>query len=122
MDFKTAIKTCLIEKYTTFSGRASRSEYWYFTLFTTIVFICANIIDNAIDPYSIFGTFYLLCLVLLITPIIACGARRLHDIGRSGWWLLIILTGIGSILIFIWSVIAGTKNDNEYGKSTYIGE
>ena len=122
MDLKTAINTCLVEKFANFSGRASRSEYWFFALFYNIVFLCASIIDYATDPYRTFGTLYLLTLVLLFTPILAVCVRRLHDIDKSGWWLLIYLTGIGAILIFYWSVIAGTKNDNEYGKSIYIGK
>ena len=122
MDIKTAINTCLVEKFANFSGRASRSEYWYFFLFYNIVFLCASIIDYEIDPSRNFGTLYLLSLVLLFTPVLAVCVRRLHDIDKSGWWLLIYLTVIGGILIFYWSVIAGTKNDNEYGESIYIGK
>ena len=64
------------------------------------------------------GLMYWGTALITVIPTLAAGVRRLHDVNKSGWWLLIYFTGIGSILIFIWSVIEGTKNDNEYGKST----
>jgi len=87
MDFMTAVRTCL-SKFVDFSGRARRSEYWYFALFTFLVGIVTGILD------AILGTDYdntsgglvntLVSLVLFL-PSLAVGVRRLHDTGRSGW-------------------------------------
>ncbi len=91
MDFVTSIKTCF-SKYVDFSGKASRSEFWWFFLFCLIIdcILCA----------TVFASF--LSLVLLL-PQLAVGARRLHDIGKSGWWqLLAFIPVIGIIILIIW--------------------
>ena len=91
MDFVTSIKTCF-SKYATFSGQASRSEFWWFILFCALV----DIVLGAT------GIGALLSLVLVI-PQLAVGARRLHDIGKSGWWQLIgLVPVIGLIVLIIW--------------------
>ena len=93
MDFMTATKTCL-GKYANFSGRASRPEFWWFFLFQVLALIVSGILGELV--------YGLVALGLLI-PALAVGARRLHDVGRSGWWQLLILTGIGYlVLLFFW--------------------
>ncbi len=93
MNFSQAISTCM-SKYVTFSGRASRSEFWWFFLFTVIL----------TSGLALVGAGILSDLVsLAITlPALASGSRRLHDVGKSGWWQLLILTGIGVILLIVW--------------------
>lgn len=87
MGFGEAIKTCF-SKYFTFSGRARRSEYWWFYLFTILLGFAAGIIDVLLgtgsDDIGIFGT--IASLVTLI-PSLSAQVRRLHDTGRSGWWI-----------------------------------
>tara|TARA_B100001971_G_C17829003_1_gene352813 strand:+ start:123 stop:464 length:342 start_codon:yes stop_codon:yes gene_type:complete len=113
MNFITAIKTCLT-KYATFSGRASRSEFWYFFLFG-IIFGIATLLIDIVLGFSIdeTGPINSIFNLIVFLPFLSVSIRRLHDIGRSGWWYLIILTGIGSILLFYWWASAeknGEKN------------
>ena len=117
MDFQTSVKTCF-NKYATFSGRASRSEYWFFYLFTIIASIVTWIIDTMLLGYSSedTGAISLIFQIIIILPSIAVGARRLHDIGKSGWWQLIMITIIGLIPLIIWWATEGTKKNNSYGK------
>lgn len=96
MTFIDSVKTCMIEKYATFSGRASRSEFWWFFLFQFIIAILVDVL---------FGQDSLANLIFLafVIPSLAAGCRRLHDTGRSGWWQLLALTGIGYlVLIYFW--------------------
>ncbi len=121
MNFWQAIKTCFT-KYTTFQGRALRSEYWYFVLFCFITGTILGVLDRALfgDPVMIgsftdtspIGTVFWLATIL---PSLAVGARRLHDVNRSGWWLLLYLTVIGMLLILYWTVKAGNQEENDYG-------
>jgi uncharacterized membrane protein YhaH (DUF805 family) len=106
MDFKTAVMTCL-QKYADFSGRARRSEYWWFFLFQILVIGVLSIV------LSILGT--LVSLALLI-PAIAVGARRLHDVGRSGWWMLIgFIPLIGLLVLLYWGTQEGEAEANAWG-------
>lgn len=116
MNFQTSIKTCF-NKYATFSGRASRSEFWFFFLFSVLGGIIAMIIDSMILGYSAEedGPIYLIFNILILIPSLAVGARRLHDIGRSGWWQLIYFTIIGIILLIIWFATIGSSKKNIHG-------
>ena len=105
MNFTTAISTCLSRKYFDFETRASRSEYWFFTLFLIIV---GNIIFFFPPIWFLWGVFTTI-------PLFSSLARRLHDVGRSGWWGLIALTGIGYLLLLFWLCTASDPNPNEYG-------
>jgi len=116
MNFQTSIKTCF-NKYADFSGRALRSEFWWFVLFSLLGGIVSVIIDVMILGYSTEsnGPINLIFTVALILPGIAVTARRLHDINKSGWWQLIELTIIGILLIIIWNATEGEKKKNKYG-------
>ena len=118
MNFQTSVKTCF-SKYATFSGRASRSEYWFFYLFTIIASIVTWIIDTMLLGYSSedTGAISLIFQIIIILPSIAVGARRLHDIGKSGWWQLLILTFIGIILLIVWFATIGSSKKNNYGSA-----
>lgn len=103
MDFITAVKTCF-SKYATFSGRAPRSEYWFFQLFFFIVSICLQLLDGAVfgmetmERDSGGGIFSLIFFVVSFLPNLAVTARRFHDIGHTGWWQLgfpLMLLGVG---------------------------
>ena len=106
-----------LKNYANFSGRARRKEYWYFYLFQIvlglgigIVLGIAGISDDSMDVVS-----GLLSLAFLL-PTLAVGARRLHDVNRSGWWMLIAFTIIGFIPLFIWSVSETKPESNKWGQ------
>ena len=112
--FTSAIAICL-SRYVQFSGRAPRSEYWYFVLFTIIISVTANIIDAIIFGlgYSILSPIASLGLFL---PGLAVLVRRLHDTDRSGWWWLLALVPIiGIIIVLVWICTRGTQGPNRYG-------
>jgi|TARA_Y100000294_G_C8474558_1_gene304194 uncharacterized membrane protein YhaH (DUF805 family) len=110
MDFGTAIKTCF-SKYGTFDGQASKGEFWYWFLFAFICGVVARVVDVFIIgiPVESYGTAYLIGSVAFFLPSISVAARRLHDVGKSGWWQLIGLTGIGLIPLIIWWASDGGK-------------
>jgi uncharacterized membrane protein YhaH (DUF805 family) len=110
MDFGQAISSGF-SNYVNFSSRSPRSGYWYWTLFAVIVGIVTAIIDNVIGM-AITNTIASLALFL---PGLAVSVRRLHDIDRTGWWVLIALTVIGIILLIYWYCQPGTPGDNQYG-------
>ena len=118
MNFGDSIRTCL-SKYATFQGRASRSEYWFFILFGVIALVVASIVDG------ILGTglaLYGLVALGLFLPQLAAGVRRLHDVNRSGWWMLIVLVPLlGPILLLIWTCSPGTAGDNDHGANPLGG-
>jgi uncharacterized membrane protein YhaH (DUF805 family) len=99
------------EKYSSFKGNASRSEYWYFYLFCFIAGFLTYLIDVWIFHKDPDGVLYINALVTMVTllPSFAVGARRLHDVGKSGWWQLIAFTVIGLIPLIIWLASKPTK-------------
>lgn len=107
MDFVSAVKSCF-SKYATFSGRASRSEYWWFYLFSIIVTMAAAIVDEKLSNAV---------TVVLLLPSIAVGARRLHDVDRSGWWQLLWITLIGIPVVIYWFCKEGSGDENEFGSN-----
>ncbi len=123
MGFGQAIATCL-RKYAIFSGRASRSEFWWFYLFSALIAVAAGVVGAAalaVDPAAAAGDFpsadipgAIVGLALLL-PTLAVAVRRLHDRGRSGWWLLLGLTLIGYILLLVWWMLPSVPEDNKHG-------
>ena len=110
MGFGQAISSGF-SNYVNFDGRASRSEFWYWTLFAILVAIVTQIIDTII---GIPATNIIASLGLLLLGL-AVAARRLHDIDRTALWLLLLLTGIGGILLLIWDCFKGTAGPNRFG-------
>ena len=108
MNFGQAISVCL-SKYATFVGRASRSEFWWFVLFQVLVSLAAGMLGNVVGG---------LVNLALLLPALAVGTRRLHDIGKSGWWQLITLTGIGILLLIYWWVQPTDEGGNSYEVAT----
>ncbi len=101
----------VLKKYATFSGRARRKEYWMFVLFNIIFSIIISVIDGIIsggnyEKNGIIGTIYSLALLI---PSLAVAVRRMHDVGKSGWFILI------PIYNFILAVTEGDSGSNEYG-------
>jgi len=107
MEFTAAVRRNITTAaYAQFSGRASRSEYWWFQLFSVLAPVAAGAISLGL------GTAV---QVVLIVPGLATSVRRLHDVGRSGWWLLVGLTGIGLLLLLYWFVKASDPRPNAHG-------
>ncbi|MGB2833773.1 MAG: DUF805 domain-containing protein [Methylotenera sp.] len=117
MTFVDSIKTCLA-KYADFSGRATRSEFWWFQLFYILVYIglaiVGGVLSNATNSPSLMIVVLLPILGLLL-PMLAANVRRLHDTDRSGWWLLISLVPLVGLVLIYFLVIAGTPGDNRFG-------
>jgi uncharacterized membrane protein YhaH (DUF805 family) len=107
-----------LKSYGIFSGRSRRAEYWYFVLIHFIILVFANILDLALFGNSAelgAGYITLTDAILTLLPQLALGFRRLHDIGKSGWWLLIAFTGIGAILLIWWLATDSEQGTNKYG-------
>jgi uncharacterized membrane protein YhaH (DUF805 family) len=115
MSFPEAVGTCL-RKYADFSGRATRPEFWYFALWLLLVSVVAGILDSIVGRWdSGSGPIETLVTLAFLLPYLAVGARRLHDISRSGWTqLLVLLPCIGFVLLVFWWVQA-SDGDNKYG-------
>ena len=121
MNFGQSISTCM-GKYGTFQGRASRSEYWWFYLFTILMSWGATIVAAAIFRfgYPMVDILPIIVSLVFFIPAIAAGSRRLHDIGKSGWWqLLFIVPIIGWILLIVW---LATNTNSEGDKYNLIEE
>jgi len=99
-----AISSCF-SKYATFSGRATRSEYWYFYLFYLIFYIAGTVVGAAVDSQVVMYLF----IAPLWLPNLAAGVRRMHDVGRSGWFLLVPIYNL--ILL----CTASSPGSNKYG-------
>lgn len=107
----------VLRQYADFTGRARRTEFWMFVLFSVIISIVLRLIDYAIfGNSSSGGPLGLLYSLAVLLPSIAVSARRLHDIGRSGWWQLIgIIPIIGWILVIVWFATPGRAEPNQWG-------
>jgi len=106
-----------LKKYADFSGRARRKEYWFFVLFNIIVSIVLSVIDVSLGlGASGIGLLSGIYSLAVLIPSIAVSVRRLHDINKTGWWVLIAFVPlIGWLILLIMALIAGTAGDNEYG-------
>ena len=116
MDFITAVRTCLT-KYADFSGRARRSEYWWFFLFNVLVSLVATVVDNLLgtDLDTGSGIVGALASLALLLPSLAAAVRRLHDTSRSGWLVLVgLIPLVGWILLIVWFA-QDSHGDNEHG-------
>ena len=121
MTFKEAVKTCLIDKYATFSGRATRSEYWYSVLFGYLVAMLIVIFGMFNESPEVIIVLYSILSLILLIPSLAVCIRRLHDTGRSGWWyLLVLIPYIGAIALLIIFCL-NSDDDNKYGPNPVKG-
>jgi uncharacterized membrane protein YhaH (DUF805 family) len=119
MSFPDAVRICLQRKYADFNGRARRSEYWFFILFTAIVGAVAGALDALFGlrsgVYTGTGPIQGILQLALLVPTLAVGARRLHDTGRSGWWQLIGLIPIVGWIILIVFFVQDSHPANQHG-------
>jgi uncharacterized membrane protein YhaH (DUF805 family) len=118
MSFTAAVRSVLTQ-YVGFSGRARRSEYWWFFLFSILVNIVTTILDTTLGTTfddSSNGVIGLIVSLALFLPGLAVAIRRLHDTDRSGWWILIgLIPIIGWIILLVFYVQNGTAGPNSYG-------
>ena len=118
----------LKDNYVNFNGRARRKEFWMFQLFLIIITTTCIVLDNilgtvvAMDfgPFGLivlpFGWLYFLCGIFHFLPSLSLVVRRLHDVGKSGWWYLIgLITIIGGVILIVFFCSEGDKNENKWG-------
>ena len=117
MNFFEAVKSAF-SKYGTIAGRSLRSEYWYFQLFLMIGILVSSIIDVSIvgmEQALSVGPVYVIFSLATFIPQIMVAVRRLHDVDKSGWWMLIIFTIIGIIPFLYWMCKKGDEGENRFG-------
>ena len=120
MSFVQSIKSGF-SKYFNVSSRSSRSEYWSFTIFVLLCSMIAATVDASflgVDPNaSNYGPIQAIFAILTFIPSFTVSVRRLHDVNRSGWWLLIVLTIIGILVLLYWLAKKGTDGSNNFGEN-----
>jgi uncharacterized membrane protein YhaH (DUF805 family) len=116
--------TSVLKKYATFNGRVTRSEFWFFSLFNTIISIALAVVSVLlsilVDPsFFYLSTLYALALII---PSMAVSVRRLHDTGKSGWWILITLIPfVGAITFIVFTIRDSQSGQNKYGPNPKEG-
>ena len=125
MTFTQSIRTCY-GKYATFSGRARRSEYWWFLLFYVLVAVAIALIEGGGTVETGGGGFRYqyqagplatVWTLVNLLPLLAVAVRRLHDIDKSGWWILLgLIPLIGTIILLVWYARPGTPGPNRFGE------
>jgi uncharacterized membrane protein YhaH (DUF805 family) len=117
MDFMQAISSGF-QNYVNFSGRAIRSEYWWWILFTVLLAVVASIIDAALG----IGILAAIATLGTLLPSLGLAVRRLHDLDKSGWWVLLALIPlIGPIILIVWFCGRGTVGSNRFGPDPLEG-
>ena len=119
------------QRYFVFGGRSTRAEYWWWALFTTIVFLTLSVVEEMTGLFHAqtgIGLFNVLFNLGVLSPTLALGARRLHDINRSGWWQLMLfgsgfvvatliplLVIVPFVVLIVWAIKPGDRGPNKYG-------
>ena len=103
----------VLKNYVGFEGRARRMEYWMFMLVNLVIVLVIRMLENLLGIEGAIGFIYSLAILI---PSIAVSIRRLHDTGRSGWWILIgFVPVIGILVLLVFYCLDGEPNDNEHG-------
>jgi uncharacterized membrane protein YhaH (DUF805 family) len=114
-----------IRKYAVFDGRAQRAAYWYFILLNLLISLAIGIVEVIVgiaDAETAYGPVSGLYSLFIFLPSTAILARRLHDIGRSGWWILLIFVPIiGLLVLLYWTVKDSEPGENQYGPNPKEG-
>jgi uncharacterized membrane protein YhaH (DUF805 family) len=119
MTFTAAI-TSVLTNYANFQGRAIRSEYWFWVLFYVLLSAATNVLELLVrHVFLIHGLFiiaFTLLYLFLLVPNLAVSVRRLHDLDKSGWWLLLVFIPlVGPIILLVWFCSPGTPGSNQFG-------
>lgn len=113
-----------LKNYATFTGRARRSEYWFFVLFNAVFSVSAVVSDSILgfdDELAGYGPLSILYSLATLVPSLAVGVRRLHDVGKSGWYFLILLIPIAGWIWFLVLMVTESHSDeNQYGPNPKI--
>lgn len=118
--------TMALKRYSDFSGRSRRMEYWMFVVLNVVINVVASVVDGVLGMSGMVGGVYgpltLLAMLALLIPGIAVGVRRLHDQDKSGWFLLLVLIPIlGALVLLVFMFLEGTAGDNKYGPDPKAG-
>jgi uncharacterized membrane protein YhaH (DUF805 family) len=123
MGFKEAVMTCCRTKYADFSGRASRSEYWFFLLGYLLMLTGAAAICALLGGATLLWVGFGIGWLALLLPALAAQVRRLHDTNASGWFILLgLIPYAGGLIMLVWYCIPGTKGDNRFGPDPLQGD
>lgn len=115
MNFGPAIGSGF-KKYIVFRGRSSRSEFWYWALFVNFASLVTVILDWILFPARVVGPVAILFALVVILPEISLSIRRLHDIDKSGWWMVLGLAPVvGWIILIVWAIRKGDAIRNRFG-------
>ena len=117
--FFESVQLALIN-YFNFQGRSSRGAFWYFVLSTFAFSILLSMLSYIMNP-ELLITISAIYHVLIIIPYLALKVRRLHDVNKTGWWILIAFTGVGYFLLLYWYCLKGTLGANYYGEDIEAG-
>ena len=123
MNMKEAVVSVLTN-WNNFSGRACRSEFWYFVLATFLVSMIISIIEIATGMVDIqtaeMGILSIILTLLLVVPSLSVTARRLQDRGWSGWWQLLYLTIVGILVIIVLNILPAQEDENKWGRNPLL--
>ena len=120
MTFGQSISTCF-SNFANFQGRARRSEFWWFFLFSSVILFVVQVLlafapDGFLDSTAFAVIASSIVGIVLLIPFYAVGARRLHDTGKSGWLqLLVLIPCLGAIILYVLWAQTGSQADNQYG-------
>jgi uncharacterized membrane protein YhaH (DUF805 family)/ribosomal protein S27AE len=119
MTFPESIRTCLFSKYATIEGRASRSEFWWFTLLSFLIGIFIEIFSVTATTLGggdvIFAILPLIIGLAFVIPVVSVTCRRLHDLDQSAAWAFIIIVPLISLILLLWLILKGTAGNNRFG-------
>ena len=107
----------VLQKYTLFTGRARRSEFWYFVLISVLIGLVLGMLDAVIRKVIGFGPLGIVYGLAVLVPGIAVSIRRLHDTDRSGWWLLLGLVPLVDLVLIVFLVEDSMASTNRYGQN-----
>ncbi|MGA5298841.1 DUF805 domain-containing protein [Nucisporomicrobium flavum] len=106
-------------KYATFSGRARRAEYWWYTLFNAVIYLAliafGFLLGNSDGSNAVLGILVAVFILVVFLPTLAVTSRRLHDAGLSGWWQLLGIIPLGGFAVLIMTLLDSNNGPNKYG-------
>jgi uncharacterized membrane protein YhaH (DUF805 family) len=105
----------VLRNYANFTGRARRSEYWYFVLVSLAFVLALNLLDMLVRVLTGYGPFVLLYSLVMLVPSYAVAVRRLHDTDRSGWWILLAFVPLVGLVLLYFLALDSNAGTNKYG-------